>query len=63
MSDQRSLIDRLVNVCISLLIAAVAVYAAVHLIEAVWAVLLLIGGSIGLLIVIAVAIRRHTREW
>ena len=36
------MLDRLVGICLSLLVAAVAVYAAVKLIEAVWAALLAI---------------------
>ena len=38
----RGLLDRLVGLCLSFLVAAVALSVAVHLIEAVWNALLLI---------------------
>lgn len=44
MTTQRTgLLDRLIGGCLTLLVAAVAVYVAVRLIEAVWTALMVIG--------------------
>lgn len=57
-SDPRSWFDRLIGVCLGLLVGAVAVYVAVRLIEAVWTVLLVILGA-GALLVLAVGLLRR----
>jgi len=56
-ADHRSWLDRFVGLCITLLVAAAAVYIAVKLIEAVWAALLVIA-AVGGFIALAVAILR-----
>jgi hypothetical protein len=63
MGSPRSLVDRLVGLCFSLLIGAEALYFAVHLIEAVWTELLIIFG-IGLFISLAVQVlRSRSNGW
>ncbi len=59
----RSLLDQLFGLCFSLLLAAIAVYVAVQLIEAVWPVLLLIAGVVALLAGGAALLRRRDRGW
>lgn len=44
--DRRSLLDRLVDVCISVLIGALALYGAMWLLRAIWPDLLLVAGSL-----------------
>jgi hypothetical protein len=44
-----SWIDQLVGACVSLLIAAVALYAAVHLLATVWLTLIAILGGVAVL--------------
>lgn len=53
--------DYMVGLCLSLLVAATAVYIAVRLIEAVWTALLLILG-IGLFITAGVLVLRSRRN-
>lgn len=63
--DPRSMHDRLVSVCFSLLLGAAALYVAVRLIEAIWSALLVIFG-VSLFIVAAVVIvraRSDSRKW
>ena len=58
-----SWLDRVVGGCLSLLMAAAAVFIAVKLIEAVWTVLLVIAG-VGLFALAAVALlRARHRGW
>jgi hypothetical protein len=62
-SGPRSLLDQLVGLCFTLLLAAVAVHVAVRLIEAVWPALLLILTT-GLLLAAGVTLlRRRDRGW
>lgn len=62
-SEPRSWLDRAVGVCLSVLVGAAAVFIAVKLIEAVWAVLLVIIG-IAVVVTAAVAIARaRKRGW
>lgn len=56
----QSRLDQLVGACVSLLVAAVAVYVAVKLILAVWVVLVAIIGATTLLLA-ATALVRHRR--
>lgn len=61
--DPRSLVDRIVGVCLSLLVGAVAVYIAVRLLQAVWVVLLVIV-CVGIFLSLAVTLlRRRQRRW
>ncbi|SDI90111.1 hypothetical protein SAMN05444157_0713 [Frankineae bacterium MT45] len=59
----RSIVDRLLSICLSLLVGATAIYVAVRLVEAVAAALLVILG-IGTFVLAAVLlVRRHNRDW
>ena len=60
-SDPRSFTDRLVGVCLSLLVGAAAVFIAVKLIEAVWAALLVILG-VGAFVAAAFVVLRALRN-
>lgn len=63
-SNFRSWLDSLFGLCFGLLLAAVAAYAAVQLIEAVWPVLLLVVGCSGVLAVgTALLLRRRDQHW
>lgn len=62
-SNPRSWLDGLLGLCLTLLLAAIAVHVAVRLIEAVWPALVLILG-IGALLAAGVALlRRGDRGW
>jgi small basic protein len=56
-----SSLNHLVGLCLSLLVAATAVYVAVRLIEAVWTALLIILG-VGLFITVGVLVLRSRRN-
>ncbi len=56
-SDPRGLLDKLVGVCLSLLVGAAAIFIAVQLIEAVWTALLVIVG-VGAFVFVAVLLLR-----
>ncbi len=56
-----SWLDHLVGLCLSLLVAATAVYVAVRLIQAVWTALLVILG-VGLFITVGVLVLRSRRN-
>ncbi len=62
-SNPCSWLDSLLGLCFGLLLAALAVYVAVRLIEAIWTVLLLILGIGGLLAAVAALLRRRDRGW
>lgn len=55
--------DRLVEACFSLLAAAVALYLAARLIEAVWPVLVLIAASVGAVVGVAAWLRWNRQGW
>ena len=61
--DPRSVLDKLVGVCLSLLVAAVAISVAVHLIEAVWAALLVILSVALFISLVVVVLRTRNRGW
>jgi hypothetical protein len=62
-SDPGTWFDRLVGVCLSLLVAAAAVFIAVKLIEAVWSALLVSLG-VGLFVAVAiVVVRSRNQGW
>lgn len=62
-NDPRAWPDKALGVCLSLLAGAIALYAAVRLIEAIWWVLLIIVGS-GLAVTGLVAVWRYRfRGW
>lgn len=68
MTDLRppALLDSLVSLCVSLLVAALLLFIAVRLIEAVWLPLVIIT-SAGLLVtglaIVARAVQRRQRGW
>lgn len=62
-ADPRSWLDRLFGACLMILLGAVAISIAVHLIEAVWTSLVIIvsvGAFIGLAVVL---VQNHSRGW
>jgi len=62
-SDPASFIDRLVELAVGLLIAAIALYGAVSLVRAIWSTLLLLLGG-ALLVTVLVGIwRSRNRGW
>jgi hypothetical protein len=62
-TDPTPFIDKLVGVCLSLLVGAAAVYIAVQLIEAVWTALLVILGVGVFLAVAGMVLRSRNRGW
>ena len=56
-SNPKSMLDKLVGLCLSLLVGAAAIFIAVHLIEAVWTALLVIVG-VGAFIAVAALLLR-----
>jgi hypothetical protein len=62
-SDPRSWPDKLVGLCMTLLIGAAAVYIAVRLIEAVWTALLVILGVGAFLAVAITLLRTRNQGW
>jgi hypothetical protein len=62
-SDPQPWLDKLVGTCLSVLVGAVGIYVAVRLIEAVWAVLLVIVGT-GVIVAASVSLlRSRNRGW
>jgi hypothetical protein len=62
-NDPGSMLDRLVGACLMILVGAVAISIAVHLIEAVWSALLVIL-SVGLFLAVAiVVVRSRNQGW
>jgi len=61
--DKRSIVDRLVNACLTLLVAAIALVLAVHLIEAVWVPLVIGLGSLSAAGAVVTWWRRRSRGW
>lgn len=62
-ANPKSWIDKLVGVCVGLLVGSVALYAAVRLLEAIWSTLLIILGG-GLLVAVLIAVwRARSRGW
>ena len=62
-SDRRSWLDRVVGGCFAVLVAAIALFIAVRLVESVWVFVvgvLAIAGSSFVLIVVAVKSRRQS---
>ena len=62
-ADPKGFIDKLIELCIGLLIGAIALYGAVMLVRAIWTeVLVLLGG--GLIVVVLIALwRSRSRGW
>jgi LPXTG-motif cell wall-anchored protein len=58
-----SLLDRLVAGCVSLLVAAIALYIAVHLIESIWPVLVAIGLGVAAVAGLVLVLRRRRQGW
>ena len=61
--DPKTFIDRLVGVCLSLLIGAAAVFIAVKLVEAVWTALLVILGVAAFLAIAYAFLRNRRQGW
>jgi len=62
-ANPRGWLDRLVGVCLSILIGATAVFITVRLIEAVWTALLVILLVAGLVALAVVAFRARHGGW
>lgn len=62
-ADPRSWLDRLIGICLSLLVGAVALYIAVRLMEAVWAALLVIIGVCAFLGIAFAVLSARRRGW
>jgi hypothetical protein len=62
-SDPRPFLDKLVGVCLSVLIGAAAIYIAVRLIQAVWTALLVILGVGAFLAIAAALLHSRNRDW
>lgn len=62
-ADPRSWFDKAIGICLGALIAATAIYVAVRLIEAVWALLLVILGVGAFLAVAVFLLRGRNRGW
>lgn len=62
-ANPKTLLDRLVGACLALLVGAIALYAAVHLIEAIWSTLLVILGGALLVACLVAAWRARSRGW
>lgn len=62
-ADPRTFINRLVGVCLSLLIGAAAVFIAVKLVEAVWTALLVILGVAAFLAIAYAFLRNRRQGW
>lgn len=62
-SSPRGWLNRYLNGCIAVLAGSVAVYAAVQLIEAVWVVLVIVGGIMVSLSGLAIVLRQRHRGW
>jgi hypothetical protein len=62
-ADPRNWLDRLISLCLSLLVGAVAVFIAVKLIEAVWTALLVILGVSAFLAIAVCILRARKRGW
>ena len=58
-----SLLDRFVSGCFALLVAALALYVAVRLIESIWPVLLLIAVGVALIVGLVAAVRWRHQQW
>jgi len=61
--DPRSLIDKLLGASVGLLIGALVLSAAVHLLESVWVALLIITLTIVLIIGLIMLLRNRYRGW
>lgn len=59
----RSLIDAILAACLSLLVAAVALYAVARLIEAVWTALMAIAAGLAIVVTITALLRGRSRGW
>jgi hypothetical protein len=62
-SDPRSWLDRFVGTAFGLLVASIAVFVAVHLIEAVWVVLVVIAVAVLAIGVVVALLRARARRW
>lgn len=58
-----SWLDRLVGLCFSLLLGALAIFVAVNLIQAVWTALLVILAVAGFVMVALAVLRARQRGW
>lgn len=58
-----SWLERLVGVCLGLLLAALALHLAVRLIESVWLVLVGIGVGVAALVGLVAALRGRWQSW
>ncbi|MFI6169052.1 hypothetical protein ACIBCN_19900 [Nocardia sp. NPDC051052] len=57
------MVDKFKGVCISILVAAIAVYCATKIITSIWPTLLLIGGIVGAVWLGIVVFRTWKEHW
>jgi hypothetical protein len=55
--------DRILGLCVRLLLASIVIYVSVHLIEAVWPGLLLIVAAVAVVVAITTVFRSRNRGW
>lgn len=56
-TDPKSLFDRLIGGCMSVLLASIAIYCAAQIIQSIWPVLVIITGIIALVWVAVIVVR------
>ncbi|MDF3316415.1 hypothetical protein [Rhodococcus sp. C3V] len=61
-NESTGLVERVVAGCFRILLAVIALYLAVTLVQSIWPWLLLIGGIISVVGIIAVVVIRATRN-
>ncbi|WP_431230438.1 hypothetical protein [Paenarthrobacter nicotinovorans] len=49
--------DRLVGACMAILLASIAVYCATQIIQAIWPILVIITGVVGLVWIVIIVVR------
>ncbi|MGO3717290.1 MAG: hypothetical protein ACTJGO_13045 [Glutamicibacter arilaitensis] len=56
-TDPKSLFDRLIGGCMSVLLASIAIYCAAQIIQSIWPVLVIITGVVALFWIAVIVIR------
>lgn len=55
--DPKSLFDRLIGGCMSVLLASIAIYCAAQIIQSIWPVLVIITGVVALVWIAVIVVR------
>ncbi|GAA1344266.1 hypothetical protein [Arthrobacter roseus] len=56
-TDPKSLFDRLIGGCMSVLLASIAIYCAAQIIQSIWPVLVIVTGVVALVWIAVIVIR------